>query len=343
MTTIVLAHDGFLEGEAKTAEALVRYAQDPVARVIDRTAPEEGTQHELLGSPDPVRVVPTVEQALDADPDRLVIGVAPVGGQLPEAWRTDLTKALQAGVDVVSGLHDRLAHDDALADAAASSGARIQDVRVPPSTKPIYSSQILDLDATIVLTVGTDCSSGKMTTTVELTQELRDRGHAVGFAATGQTGLLLDPDSGVPIDAVPSDFTAGHAERIVLEAQQARDADIVLVEGQGALSHPAYAAVSLGLLHGASPHACILCHDAARTHKTARFHDGRRFPVLDPAEEWSLITHTARAIRPVELAGTSLMNGPLPDKTHEALPDAPAVDVLKHGPGRLADAVEALA
>lgn len=341
MPQIVLAHDHFADGEAKTAEALIRYGEDPVACVVDEAAGST-TTHSIARA-DPVRVVPTVGEALAEDPDRLVVGVAPVGGQLPEAWREDLADALRAGVDVHAGLHDRLAEDPTLAEAAREGDADLVDVRVPPETKPIYSGRVLDLDATVVLTVGTDCSSGKMTTTVELARELRDRGVATGLAATGQTGILLGADSGVPIDAVPADFVAGHGERIVLEAQAARDADVVLVEGQGALSHPAYAGVSLGLLHGASPHACILCHDAAREVKGAAFHGGRTFPVLAPHEEWRLVTETARAIREPALAGISVMNGPLPDEHAKRLPEAPAVDVLEDGPAALADAVEALA
>lgn len=341
MTTIVLAHDAFLDGEAKTAEALVRYGRDPVTCVIDRSA-DGPTRHHVAGAGE-VDVVATLDAALETDPDRLVVGVAPVGGKLPDPWRDELARALEAGVDVHAGLHDRLGEDPVLQEAAAEGGARIEDVRASPDEEPIYSGRVLDLDATIVLTVGTDCSSGKMTTTVELANALRERGHAVGVAATGQTGILIGADSGLAVDAVPADFVAGHAENLVLEAHEARQADIVLVEGQGALSHPAYAGVSAGLLHGASPHACVLCHDAAREVIGADFHGGRTFPVWSPHREWSLIHELASAVREPELAGLSVMNGPLEDTHAKRLPDIPAVDVLDEGPDRLAEAVEALA
>lgn len=341
VATIILAHEAFLSGEAKTAEALLRYGNDPVACIIDEAAPPEGTTHRIPGA-DPVRVVPTIEQGLETGPDRLIIGVAPVGGKLPPAWRDDVAQALEEGVSVESGLHDRLKQDESLSRIARENNARIHDVREPPDSEPIYAGKILDIDALVVLTVGTDCSSGKMTTTVELDQALQDRGHDVAFAATGQTGIMLDPDAGTPIDAVPSDFVAGHAEQLVLDAQQARNADIVLVEGQGALTHPAYAGVSLGLLHGATPHAVILCHDAQREHKTATFHDGRRFPVNPPHEEWRLIQDLAEPLRSPTLAGVSIMNPPLPPEQDKALPNAPIVDILHDGPDRLAKAVEAL-
>ncbi len=342
MPTIILAHDAFLEGEAKTAEALIRYGRDPVLAVVDRTSKGQ-TAATVVGPPgDGIPVLASVDEALERDPDRLVLGVAPVGGRLEADWRADIEQALRAGVDVAAGLHDQLAHDPDLAQAAKAGGATIRDVRVPPDELPIYSSRVLDLDATIVLTVGTDCSSGKMTTSVELVRELERRGVAAGFAATGQTGILIGADSGVVVDAVPADFVAGVTERLVLDAHDATDADVIVVEGQGALSHPAYAGVSLGLLHGASPHACILCHDAERAEKGAVFHDGRRFPVLDPGREWEMVEALARVIRTPTLLGVSVMNGPMDPQVAAGLPDVATVDVLEDGAGRLADAVEAL-
>lgn len=347
MSYIVLAHDHFADGEAKTAEALIRYAREPVLAVVDRAA-EIATAEPIVGAPGAgVPIVPSVQAALEdtADaPTRLAIGVAPVGGRLPPGWRPEIEAALEAGLDLLSGLHDYLGEDEELASLAANSGAEIIDLRKPPSDKPIYSSQVLDLDATIVLTVGTDCSSGKMTTSVELVDALKELGIPTAFAATGQTGMMIGPDSGVCIDAVPADFLAGWGERIVLEAHAATDARVIVVEGQGALTHPAYAAVSLGLLHGASPHACILCHDAARKTKGASFHGGRTFPVLDPVEEWGLIETMARSIRLPELAGVSVMNGPLPFSASSSGPleGVPCVDVLQEGADVLAERVEAI-
>jgi uncharacterized NAD-dependent epimerase/dehydratase family protein len=338
---IVLAHDGFADGEAKTAEALIRYASDPVAAVVDRSASIDTAEPVVGPAGRQVPVVATMDAALDREADRMAIGVAPVGGRLPDDWRPDVEACLLEGLDVVAGLHDFLGEDEHLARLADENDAGIHDLRRPPTAKPIYSSRVLDLEATVVLTVGTDCSSGKMTTSVELVQALGDRGHDVAFAATGQTGLMIGADSGVVVDAVPADFVAGWGEKIVLDAHEATDADVVVAEGQGALSHPAYAAVSLGLLHGTSPDACVLCHDATRKVKGAEFHGGRRFPVLDPAREWHLIEAMAEPVCQPELAGVSVMNGPLsvPD---DALAEAPHVDVLQDGAGRLAEQVEAI-
>ncbi len=341
--TVVLAHDHFLDGHAKTAEALIRYGQDEVVCVVDRASQGEHADAVVADPGKGIPVVPTIEEGLELGGDRLAIGVAPVGGRLPEAWRSDVLAALEQGLDVQAGLHDFLADDPAFAQAAAASGARILDVRRPPADKPIYSGRILDEDVLVVLTVGTDCSSGKMTTAIELVRELEARGTGVGFAATGQTGIMIGADSGVVVDAVPADFVAGWTERIALEAHEATGAEVVVVEGQGALTHPAYAAVSLGLLHGASPQACILCHDAARKHKTADFHGGRRFPVHPPGQEWETIARLAQAIRAPELLGLSIMNGPLPTTDENGpLDGVPRVDVLADGAEVLAERVEAL-
>lgn len=345
MALAILAHDHFLAREAKTAEALIRYGQEPVVAVVDRAVGNSPTDAaESLGPVgEGVPVVPTMEDALALEPDTLAIGVAPVGGRLPKDWRKDVALAIEQGLDVLSGMHEFLAEDPSFSTLAEASGAELVDVRRPPAAKPIYSGEILDLPCTVVLTVGTDCSSGKMTTTVEVARELEARGREVAVAATGQTGIMIGADAGVVVDAVPADFVAGWTERIVMDAYQATGAEVVLVEGQGAITHPAYAGVSLGLLHGASPHGCLLCHDASRVDKTTTFHDGRRFPVEDPLEEWAILKQLGSVIRAPELLGVSAMHL---SKDRRRLSDRvetiPVVDVLEDGPGPLADGVEAI-
>jgi len=337
--TIVLAHDAFEDGEAKTAEALVEYAD--VAAVVDRSAAITTAESVVGPAGRNVPVVSTTADALGYEADAFAIGVAPVGGRLPDAWRTDVQQALEHGLTVLSGLHDFLGEDPEFTQTADAHGAEIHDLRAPPEEKPIYTAEILDRDATIVLTVGTDCSSGKMTTSLELVHALEDRGVDTAFAATGQTGLMLDPDAGVIVDAVPADFVAGWTEKVALDALDRTGADVVVVEGQGALSHPAYAGVSTGLLHGASPHACVLCHDADRKHKTAKFHEGRRFPVLDPTDEWRRLETMAEPIRTPTLAGVSVMNGPIADP-QGPIDEVPRVDALAEGADRLAERLEAI-
>lgn len=189
----------------------------------------------------------------------IVVGVAAVGGALPPSWLPELVAALDAGLDIVSGQHTRLTEFPALVQAAARSGSRLIDVRHSDQVFPAGTGR--RRTGKRVLTVGTDCALGKKYTALALSQALQAQGVAATFRATGQTGVMIAGE-GVAIDAVVSDFVAGAAEQ--LSPDNAPDHWDV-IEGQGALFHPAYAGVTLGLLHGSQPDALVLCHDPARS------------------------------------------------------------------------------
>jgi uncharacterized NAD-dependent epimerase/dehydratase family protein len=207
-----------------------------------------------LGVPDM-----TVAEAVKAGVRSLVIGVAPIGGVVPDHWWDTIVEAAQAGLDIVCGLHFRLADFPAVAAAAASSGARLIDVRNPPKNLPVGTG--IKRSGKRVLMVGTDCAIGKKYTALALDKAMRAAGMKSTFRATGQTGIMLAGE-GLPIDAVVADFISGAAEAISPD----NDADHWdVIEGQGSLFHPGYSGVSLGLLHGSQPDAFVLCHDATRT------------------------------------------------------------------------------
>ena len=189
----------------------------------------------------------------------VVIGVAPSGGALKAEWVSALGEALRAGLSVVSGLHRKLSDEPALVKAAAASGQRLIDVRVPPPSIPIASGR--QRSGKRLLMVGTDCCVGKKYSALALHKAMKERGVAATFRATGQTGILI-AGGGIPMDAVVSDFLSGAAEMLTPDA--APDHWDV-IEGQGSLFHPAYAAVTLGLLHGSQPDAMVLCHAVGRT------------------------------------------------------------------------------
>lgn len=188
----------------------------------------------------------------------MVIGVASFGGVLPETWFGELEAGLDAGLDIVSGLHTRLTSIPRLVEASARSGARLMDVRHPTRAFPAASGR--RRRGKRVLTVGTDCALGKKYAALALTRELQRLGCKATFRATGQTGLMIS-GSGIVIDAVVADFVAGAAEELSPD-NEPDHWDVI--EGQGALFHPAYAGVTLGLLHGSQPDAVVLCHDPAR-------------------------------------------------------------------------------
>ncbi|MCE2915730.1 MAG: DUF1611 domain-containing protein [Rubrivivax sp.] len=205
----------------------------------------------------------------------IVVGVAPPGGRLPEAWIPTLADALHAGLDVVSGMHTRLERYPQLVEAARERQARLINVRHADRDWPVGTG--LRRSGRRVLTVGTDCALGKKYTALAITRALTARGMKATFRATGQTGILI-AGQGVAIDAVVADFIAGVAETL----SPANDADHWdVVEGQGALFHPAYAGVTLGLLHGSQPDAIVLCHDPSR--QTIEDHPHIALPALDEA------------------------------------------------------------
>ncbi|WP_288017743.1 DUF1611 domain-containing protein [Blastomonas sp.] len=197
-------------------------------------------------------------EARAAGAQSLVIGVANQGGLIGPTWIAALIEAMEAGLDIVSGLHVRLASIPALAEAACRTGQRLIDVRTPPANIPIGTGR--KRSGKRLLTVGTDCALGKKYTALALHRGFVARGIDADFRATGQTGIMI-AGGGVPMDAVISDFEAGAAE--MLSPDAAPD-HWDLIEGQGSIFNPAYAAVSLGLLHGSQPDAFVVCHDPSR-------------------------------------------------------------------------------
>ena len=206
----------------------------------------------------------TVEEAAAAGARTLIVGVANAGGVIPAAWIDTLVRALKAGLDLASGLHDRLADIPELTALATAVDRRLIDVRQPRQAFPVGTGE--PRSGRRLLTVGTDCSVGKMYTTLAIEKEMRARGLAADFRATGQTGIFVAGD-GVCVDAVIADFISGATEW--LSPANARD-HWDLIEGQGSLFHPSYAGVSLGLLHGAQAEALVMCHEPTRRHMRGR-------------------------------------------------------------------------
>ena len=256
---LIIAEGNLGPETSKTANSAIRYIPDRVAAVLDSTA-RGRTAGDVLGFGGDIPVVTTFEDGLRHAPDAIMIGIAPAGGQLPEAWRRWILAALDRGMYVWSGLHTFLGNDPEFAARARERGATILDARRPPEKLRVSDGRARDVDAFTVLSVGSDCNVGKMTAQLQLVRDLNARGLRTRFAATGQTGMLIE-GWGIAVDAVIADFIGGAAEQLVLEA--ARGADVVLVEGQGSLIHPAYSGVTLGLMHGSCPRAMILCHHPA--------------------------------------------------------------------------------
>jgi uncharacterized NAD-dependent epimerase/dehydratase family protein len=265
---VLLCNDRFGPFTSKTAVAEIRYGRDEVVAIVDRSKMPADASEYIGPAGRGIPVVTSMEDALEHDPQAVIFGWAPEGGGLPPHDRDDLLKALRAGVMVVSGLHEFLEDDPEMRATADASGAAIVDLRRPPLRRHLLTGEGADHHAPVVLVSGTDCSTGKMTVAVELVREARRRGMDAAFVATGQSGMLVGADAGIAVDALTGDFMAGEVEHMVMEVD-AKGPDLIVVEGQGALTHPAYGAVSLAILQGSFPDAVVMCHDPGRTHYKA--------------------------------------------------------------------------
>jgi uncharacterized NAD-dependent epimerase/dehydratase family protein len=282
-------------------------------------------------------IVATLDDALRFEPTALLVGVAPPGGALPVAWRRSILAALEAGLEIVSGLHHILGDDPEFHAAATRYGAAIRDVRTAPAPR-LFTGEGHRAAPIVALTVGSDCAVGKMTASLELTRAARAAGRNARFLATGQTGIMI-AGSGVPVDRTISDFTSGAVEELVLANA---DAELLFVEGQGGINHPAFAAVTLGLLYGAAPDALILVHLATRTHV-----DGFGTPLLPLSRLIDIYETLCASVKPAPVVAVALNTFGLDDgAARDAVADArrrtrlPCDDVVRFGPAALYAAME---
>ena len=331
---ILILGEGFSHDPhyGKTMRGIVRYGPDPVVAVVDSA--RAGEEHEEIP------IVGSVEAALSYEPTVAIVGVATQGGRFPPAWRELLKSCIAHGLDVESGLHEFLSDDDELSELAEAHGVVLRDLRRPPEGLNVVTGANLEVDAKIVLTVGSDCAIGKKTVAVELDLEARRQGLRSVFVPTGQTGIAI-AGWGIAVDAVVSDFLAGAAERLVVEGAE-RGGQLLFVEGQGSLVHPLYSGVTLGLLHGAAPHALVLCHRAGTTEIEGC--PGHPIPTLPELVE--LHERVALPRRPAKVACIALNTAHLAeDEARVAIAAVgaetglPADDPVRFGSAFLLDAV----
>jgi uncharacterized NAD-dependent epimerase/dehydratase family protein len=317
---------------AKTARGVVRYRRDDVVAMLDSKRAGE--------SEDGVPVVGTVDEALTFEPNTALVGVVTQGGRFPGDWQELLKSCVSHGLDLENGLHVRLRDIPGLTELAAKHGAALRDLREPPPDLSTATGENLEVDATIVLTVGSDCAIGKMTAICELDLEARRRGLKSVFVPTGQTGVAI-AGWGISVDAVVSDFLAGAAERLVVEG--GKRGDLLWVEGQGAILHPIYSGVTVGLMHGSAPHLYVLCHEVGRTIVEG---DPTESPILSLSELVDLHERMSLKLRPAKVAAIALNTSTVSeDEAREAIAAAeeetglPADDPVRFGAERLLDAV----
>ncbi len=319
---------------AKTACSVIRYRRDEVVGVLDTTVPPQPCQALLEVGGD----LPVVN-SLDALPGAnvLLIGIAPTGGTLPAPMRALVLGAIERGLDVESGLHEFLNDDAEFAAAARATGSTLRDLR-RNNERDVAKRQNISADCLRIHTVGHDCSVGKMVVSIEVARGLARRGADAKFIATGQTGMLVEGD-GCPVDAVVADFISGAVEKLILEHQHH---EVLVIEGQGSLTHPCYSAVTLGLLHGCLPDGLIYCYEMGRNMAKGANHI--ELPTMESQRELYLaMANTAHPCRFIGVAINSRCAEEAAYRTErdriESEWNLPACDVFRENAEPLVDAV----
>jgi len=323
----------------KTMRGVLRYRRDDVVAILDsKRAPGDAE--------DGVPVVQTVDDALRFNPSAALVGVATQGGRFPPEWMELLRRCIERGLHVENGLHEFLGEDEELSALAARHHVELRDLRRPPRDLSTATGANLQVPGTIVLTVGSDCAIGKMTVALELDLEARRRGIHSVFVPTGQTGIAI-AGWGIAVDAVVADFIAGAAEALVVEGA-GRGGELLWVEGQGAILHPVYSGVTLGLYHGSAPQLLVLCHEAGRTEIEGA--GGGPHPIPPLSELVDLHERLALPARPARVVAVALNTRGLAEDDARAAAEAaeaetglPADDPVRFGAARLVDAVLAAA
>jgi len=337
---LALAEGNFGPTTSKTANACIRYTPERVVAVMDARHAGK-TAAEILGFGGEIPVVATLDEGMKRKPNALLIGIAPQGGSLPPEWRTTIRSAIENGLAVWSGLHFFIGDDPEFAALARTHKVKIHDLRRPPEHLPVAMGKARHVDSTIILSVGTDCNIGKMTAQLQVRDALRAAGESVAFAATGQTGILVE-GWGTAVDSVVADFIAGAAERLVLDA--AKLGDIVLVEGQGSIIHPGYSGVTYGLIHGSMPHAFLLCAQPSRD--AINNNPWLKIPPL--TEMVRLHEAIVEPLQPAPVIAIALNTFDLPEaKARAAIERAteetglPATDPVRYDPEPVVEAIRA--
>jgi uncharacterized NAD-dependent epimerase/dehydratase family protein len=300
---VILTEGQWHVHNAKTAMGVIRFGTDPVVALLDSTIAGRNVAEWMPGHDIPVVASISEALALPEPPTTLLIGIAPTGGRLPSDWRATILEAIRAGLDIHSGLHTFLGDDPEFAAAAASRGVEIVDFRRPPERTETAVGRRHRPGSRVILTVGTDCAIGKMSVALEIRKSALAAGDRVSFVPTGQTGMMIE-GWGVAVDRVISDFVQGTVEWM-MEEGEARG-DWVIVEGQGSLDHPAYSSVTLGLIHGATPHAMVMVHKPGLAEHDFDHLPEASFPIARLPEFIALHESVAGLVAPSKVVGIAL-------------------------------------
>ncbi len=342
-TAVVYCEANFGAVDGKTANGLVRHSEKyKILSIIDSDKVGYDSGVVLDGKPNGIRICRDLADALrcaGAVPDYFIYGMAPSDGMLSDHERNLVLEAIRFGMNIVSGLHEFLSEDPVFVAAAKAHNVKLIDVRKPRAKKDLrlFSGRIAEVTCPRIAVLGTDCAIGKRTTATILTQALNDYGLKAVMIGTGQTGIIQGARHCVALDAIPSQFCSGEMEATVLEAFEAEAPDIIIIEGQGAMSHPAFSS-SIFILRGGLPDGIVLQHAPGRSHCC----DFGQIEMPTPASEIKLI----QTIADTKVIGLTINHENMTDaEVDEAIASyenelgMPATDALTHSPKRLVEMV----
>ena len=341
---VILAEGNFSPLRSKTANGAIVYLSDEVVGVIDSTKAGK-TAQEVLGYGGNIPVFRNLEEPLlsgstnSQKPNTLLIGIAPAGGRLPESWRSILKTAIKNRLNIISGLHTFISNDEELVKLAKRYRVRISDLRkISKSHEVVARGTWRTRRAKTILSVGSDCNVGKMTTTLQIHKDFLRRGLRSDFVATGQTGILIR-GRGIAVDSIISDYIPGCIE-LEIDRSEREGYDYIFVEGQGALTHMGYSGVTLGLMHGVMPDAMILCHQPTRLEDDYGF----KIPGLKKLIE--IHEQVVNVFKPSKVVCVGLNSIGLTDEQSMQAAEAikrgiglPVIDTFRFGGKKLADAL----
>lgn len=350
MERAVILCDGYFgQSTGKTANGLVRYSKRyEIVGVIDHTKAGRDAGEVLDGTPKGIPIVARLADAVEKGrPETMIIGVATFGGYIPKEFRPIIREAIERGLNVAAGLHEYLNDDPEFSDLARARGVRLIDVRRPRAVRELkqFSDLSRKLPCLRIPVLGTDGAIGKRTTALLLTDALNDAGIPATFVATGQTGLLQGSPYGVPIDSIKGDFMVGELESEIVRAYENTKAQVVVVEGQGSISHPAYVCGTRAIITASMPSAILMMHAPARKTRSFR-RDVVAWPMPKVEEEIEWLEFFSRGSKVFGL-GINHENMTRTEveatvRDWEGKYKLPAADPLWHGCGKFVDRIRAM-
>jgi uncharacterized NAD-dependent epimerase/dehydratase family protein len=339
---IILAEGCFGAHESKTGLGVIRYGKWPVLGVIDSTQSGK-TVRQVAGIDCDAPIIGSIDAAMELypKPKALLVGTAPMGGGLPESFRTIVRQAIAAGLHVISGLHIFLNQQTDLKRLAEENNVMLWDVREVVGENVINQQLARPAGTKVITMVGSDCSVGKMTAALEINRAMQQRGASSEFVATGQTGIMIS-GAGVPLDRAIGDFMAGLLEREILRTIAASNPEWVIVEGQGSLLHPAYSGVTISLIHGSAPEGMVLCHNP----KLKTLHNFDKVPIPPLSTLIEIYESAAGWLKPAKVHGICLNTASFSDteaqtfiEKYHAETGLPVTDPVRYGVDSILDAL----